>query len=296
MIRSMTGYAHKTITLSHEQEKSQIVITIKSLNSRYFEATFKIAYPLSAFETELTKRIKDTLIRGHVYVTIHMSNQQLFKGAIEPAMGTIEKYLNALKNIQKTFHIEGTISMQSIVDMPNIFNTEERQIDDENKALLLKAVDETLFALIQEQEKEGDALLLDFNKRLAIIKTELEAIALQAEKLLVAQKEKVALSLQEFINDESKLADAKKNALYALLDKIDIHEEITRFKSHLVNIGSIMKSADIEKGKRLDFTLQELSREINTMSAKCSDAGISSHAVNIKVELEKIREQAQNIV
>jgi len=88
----------------------------------------------------------------------------------------------------------------------------------------------------------------------------------------------------------------RKNALFALLDKMDIHEEIVRFKSHLKSLHHQLDSAEIEKGKRLDFTLQELGREINTIAAKCSDATIGALAINVKVELEKAREQTQNIV
>lgn len=87
-----------------------------------------------------------------------------------------------------------------------------------------------------------------------------------------------------------------RSAVYVVLDKIDIHEEITRFKSHIENLQKLIEDKKIEKGKRLDFTLQELSREINTITAKCSDAGISTRAIDIKVELEKAREQTQNIV
>ena len=113
---------------------------------------------------------------------------------------------------------------------------------------------------------------------------------------MVSQKQKINEALAELENDTSKFAEMQKNALYAILDKIDVHEEIVRFKNHLKTLLASLESSDIEKGKRIDFILQELSREINTITAKCSDATISSHAINIKVELEKAREQTQNIV
>ena len=114
--------------------------------------------------------------------------------------------------------------------------------------------------------------------------------------MLEQHKNKVHTILQEIGTDESMLAEAQKNTLYTTLDKIDIHEEIIRFKSHLHNLAQGITTDEVEKGKRLDFTLQELGREINTITAKCSDATISTHAINIKVEIEKIREQIQNIV
>jgi uncharacterized protein (TIGR00255 family) len=113
---------------------------------------------------------------------------------------------------------------------------------------------------------------------------------------MVQQKQKVTDALLEFEKDPSSLAEMQKNALYVVLDKIDVHEEIVRFKNHIQTLQNSLISKDIEKGKRIDFILQELSREINTITAKCSDGTISSHAINIKVELEKAREQTQNVV
>ena len=101
---------------------------------------------------------------------------------------------------------------------------------------------------------------------------------------------------QEFKDEQNDMADARKSAMYAMLDKIDIHEEIVRFQSHLKNLQDLLNSAGVEKGKRLDFTFQELAREINTITAKCSDSKICEQAINIKVEIEKSREQTQNIV
>ncbi len=109
-------------------------------------------------------------------------------------------------------------------------------------------------------------------------------------------KKKVHNTLQEIGADENLIANAQKSGLYSMLDKIDIHEEITRLNSHLDHVVTNLQSDEPEKGKRLDFTLQELGREINTIAAKCSDSTISTHAINVKVEIEKIREQIQNIV
>ncbi len=110
------------------------------------------------------------------------------------------------------------------------------------------------------------------------------------------QKEKVHQTLEEIKGDESTISEAQRNALYSMLDKLDLQEEITRFASHLKQIDAIIKTDAMEKGKRLDFTLQEMNREINTIAAKCSDSKISQNAINVKVEIEKVREQVQNIV
>ena len=126
---------------------------------------------------------------------------------------------------------------------------------------------------------------------------EIDLIEKNAAILMEKKKKEVAELLKKIEAEENtEKPDARKNSLYASLDKIDVHEEIVRFKSHLKNLSMQLDSTIIEKGKRLDFTLQELAREINTLTSKCSDADLSTQAINIKVELEKAREQAQNIV
>src|SRR5262249_40946322 len=102
--------------------------------------------------------------------------------------------------------------------------------------------------------------------------------------------------LKEIGSEENLVIDAQKNSLYTLLNKIDIHEEINRIESHITQLMNILNSSEIEKGKRLDFTLQELGREINTINSKAPDTVISTHAINVKVEIEKMREQVQNVV
>ncbi len=128
------------------------------------------------------------------------------------------------------------------------------------------------------------------------MKKEITAIEKRFKEQVIEHKEKLNTLMQELHADESELATARKTALYMALEKIDIHEEIVRFFSHLENLTLLLNSDDIEKGKRSDFTLQELAREINTITAKCSDARISQLAINIKVDIEKAREQVQNIV
>jgi uncharacterized protein (TIGR00255 family) len=122
--------------------------------------------------------------------------------------------------------------------------------------------------------------------------------AIEQASLLLAeeQKTKINEAIKTLEVDESQLAETRKNALYTILDKMDINEEIVRFKSHLASLKQQLAAQTPEKGKRLDFTLQELGREINTIAAKCSDARIGSQAINVKVEIEKVREQVQNLV
>ena len=211
-------------------------------------------------------------------------------------MGTVKNYASAIKKIKKEMQLTEPITLNMIVNFPNVFNVEEQGLDKQSSQAILDTTHELITALIKERTQEGKQLQRDVEARFSFMAKEIKAIEKRSKKQIEEQKEKLNKLLQELDGDESELADVRKSALYAILDKIDIHEEIVRFKSHLESISQLLKSPQLETGKRLDFTLQELAREINTITAKCSDALISKRAINIKVEIEKAREQAQNIV
>jgi len=297
MIRSMTGFATKTATIArNELSKSHVTISIKSLNSRFFETTFKMPYALSSLEHEIAKLLKEQLLRGHVFVTIHLTNPNLFKANIEPSLETIGSYIKGLHQIQEQFKIGGSITIDTLMRLPNLFGVEEQGIDEQSKTIILSTIEEVVTDLIANQEQEGRNLLKDIEHRMSIIRSEMALITDFSKKLLETHKERINQETALLLTTDDKFAEAQKNSLFAVLDKIDTHEEVIRFSSHLQNFNKVLSSSDREKGKRLDFTIQELGREINTIASKCSDAQISAHAINVKVELEKTREQIQNLV
>ncbi len=297
MIRSMTGFASKTLTLTGPSgDKTHVSINIKSLNYRFFETTFKLPHPLSYLETRLIELCKKQLTRGHVYLTIYISNPNLFRGSVEPTFNTIANYVNAINTIKSRFQITQDIQLDHILRLPDIFAVEEASVDGSIEKNIIDSIQELLDMLIRARIGEGANLEKDLRARISIMETELAAIEAAARHLITTHKEKISRIAQEQGIDVSSFAQSQQESLYALLDKMDIHEEIVRFKSHLQHMAEQLDSAEVEKGKRLDFTLQELGREINTITAKCSDATISKRAINIKVEIEKAREQVQNIV
>ena len=296
MMHSMTGFATTTFILAKDNEKSTVTMNLKTLNTRFFETTCKFPVALFHLETKIIKNLKKKLLRGHIYFTIYVSNPSIFQRTINPALSTIKEYASAINQIKKQLSILEPLSLKDILHLPNIFNIEEKGVNKESEQLILDAIDNLINQIIVARTQEGKTIVQDINERIKLIKQNMVVIEELAEQMLEQQKIKVHTTLQEIGTDENMLAEAQKNALYTILNKIDIHEEIIRFKSHLHNLAQGVTTDKIEKGKRLDFTLQELGREINTIAAKCSDAKISTHAINIKVEIEKIREQIQNIV
>jgi uncharacterized protein (TIGR00255 family) len=297
MLLSMTGFASKTAVLSLEDgSKVNVSINLKSLNSRFFELTCKVPYALSQLETDFIRILKKKLHRGHVSITMHINNMDVLKGSVEPSMNTVKGYLSATNKIKDAFNLSGELSLGSLLALPDVFNIQDKSIDEQFKTFIFTMFDELVNDLRAAQKKEGDNLKHDLIGRLTTMRQEITTIETEAARVMEKHKAKISESIKELAAQTGEASDTFRSTLYTMIDKVDIHEEIVRFNSHLKNLSSIVESSKEEKGKLLDFTLQELAREVNTIAAKCADATISGLAINIKVELEKAREQAQNIV
>jgi uncharacterized protein (TIGR00255 family) len=297
MIQSMTGFAAKSaIATGSNGKKSSISAQLKSLNSRFFELTCKVPPALNYLETVFLKKFKTRLRRGHLYLNIYVGNPQIFLSNIEPALSNIASYINALEAIKSEYKINQTITLDHILRLPSIFSSEELCGDTMIEEAVIQLIDELTSQVIVSRNNEGVDILKDLETRTTNLQKIISAIEVASHDLVQKTKEKIHAAIEKMRELQTAPEDSQNAPLYALLDKIDIHEEISRFRSHLENLTTQLQSKTDEKGKLFDFILQELVREIGTIAAKCPDATISSHAINAKVEIEKMREQVQNIV
>lgn len=295
----MTGFATSTITLSTHEGSSTINFMLKSLNGRYFEAQCKVPVAFAPLESEIIKNLKANLHRGTVIFSAYVTNPNIFKGAVQPDLTIAQSYCNAVETIKKNVSIEGTFTISDLIRQDNIFITAEKLIEENVKKEIFDAVNSLIKKLQTARSQEGAFLYNDLIQRCANITATIHNIEQRAQQVMQERKEKIQAKLKELdaqkeISEQA--TESQRNAFFYELDKIDIHEEIVRFKSHIQALQKQLDSQDKEKGRRLDFTLQELGREINTIAAKCSDAQISAYAIDTKVELEKAREQVQNVV
>lgn len=296
-MQSMTGYAIKTLLLvAKDSTQTHITLSLKSLNSRYFEVNCKLPVALQFFETELVKLFKKKLHRGTITFSIQTSNPNIFKGSVLPDLMLTKSYVRAIDAIKKETNLSGDITIADLINLPNVFIIEETILDEGLKNEISKYINDLVDQLITERAAEGAVLLKDIELRIAVIQPAIKQIEESAETLMQTRKQEINKQLSTLTKERSELVDAQRAALYFELDKIDIHEEIIRFQNHLKNFSTQLHGKETEKGRRLDFICQELSREINTIAAKCADSNISALAINVKVELEKIREQIQNVV
>lgn len=301
MVLSMTGFVAKSVPFVINNEQITVTVSIKTLNSRFCEITCKLPYVLAHIEHLIHKKLKEKLARGSVQCTIHLSSLAPFTGAVQPSLPTVAAYLDAIQTIQKKFgaqhNLSDDLSLNSIIALPHVFETPEEHLDTATRDALLAIIETLIDDVIAERKREGSALQKDLEGRVTTLRTIITELGERATIILKERRDKLQRETFDLLKNASTEAQEHHlQQLHAQLERMDIHEELVRFKAHLEHLELCLKSKEMEKGKKIDFILQELFRETNTIASKCLDAHLGSLAIASKVELEKAREQAQNIV
>lgn len=295
MLLSMTGFASKTASL-HFAEAGNVTLAVelKSINSRFFEVVSKLPSMLSSLEVKIIQQLQHKLLRGRVYLTVRFVEDGDTVGSAVLSTKAVEDYLVIAKTIKEKYNVAGELTLHDLLSLPNVFVTTRPELTQKTEEVVLDFIDKIADNLLKTRQEEGAQLEKDLRKRFEICGQQMTKIQKEAHVCIDRLKKDIEIKRQHEEGDE--LARLQLEDAYVLLNKIDVHEEITRFESHLKSVETLLESKQTDKGKRLDFILQELLRETNTTMAKCSNFDISSYCVDIKVELEKAREQVQNIV
>lgn len=301
MLRSMTGFANiseqiETSDKSGNSASVQISLEAKSVNSRYFEASVKLPQALSVFETKISSMAKQKLGRGRLFMSISMSSGSFSFEQVVFSASMAEQYASAVQTISDKFCFEGKVSATDLLRLPGVITLEKAELGKDVEDKILSLAEKLLDRLNESRGHEGDQLKADIQGRANACSQAIEKI--QARNIVVVDElKKVVSQLEASMPDEpdETLKDQIRDASHKL-DKADVSEEIVRFTSHLESLEKVLASDSAEKGKRLDFLCQELFRETNTICSKSHDLETVGFAVETKVELEKIKEQAQNVV
>jgi len=292
LIKSMTAYGRGEYT-----EGSTVFITeIKSVNNRYRDMVFRIPKTLQSFEDEIRSHIFSRIRRGRIELFIQMEkhgNEAEYD--LELNRPLVSSYLRIFKDLSEEFGIDKEIGPDYLCQIKDVILVKTEDLDmDIVKTGLQEVLGRALDSFDAMRIQEGKAIEEDFLKRLQLIGKYLDRIEVKAplvvEEYKNRLKDKIKSISQDIELDENRLT--QEVAIFA--DKCDITEEIVRARSHLNQFRHYMSIKD-SIGRRLDFLIQELNREVNTMSAKAFDSSISANVVEIKAELEKLREQAQNV-
>jgi uncharacterized protein (TIGR00255 family) len=294
----MTGFCTKNITLTTPQgERVECTLLLKSLNGKLFEISCKFPFVLMHLEHEIIKKLKAKLVRGSVYMVAQISNPASLKTAVVFSPQIVEQYIGILSDLKKRYDLQGQLTVSDLIHLPNIFSFHEEFVDHEVAATVLKAIDELADQMMAVRAQEGAQLEVDLLQRLAAIKTLFAEVETRAVDVIKMRREQLLENAQTLIAQQSSEArDSQLAALQVQLNRFEVNEEIVRFKTHGESLAKTIADKATEKGKKIDFLLQELFREINTLTAKANDAAISTLAISIKIELEKAREQAQNVL
>lgn len=290
MISSMTGYGRA------EKYKDDFVIEaeIKSLNSRYLDISVKLPKNFSQKEFEIRDLLRSKFSRGKLGLFLAIRKEGMNGKSSFLDMELLQQVVTSLEKIKTTAKLEQPVTLEHLLSMQSLFLTDSILDPEEEFGLVKDVVDEAIANLIEMRKREGKELSDDMLQRLAVIENVTEEIIAE-NKISINEyfdkiTEKAKQLTEEFINDE-----ARYNTELALLtEKYDITEECVRLKSHIKLFQETLKKAT-DAGRKLNFICQEMNREANTINSKTVSSVISHKGIIIKEELEKIREQVQNI-
>ncbi len=289
MVHSMTGFGRGT----SRDPGGIVTVEIQSVNNRFLDVTVRGGREAAALERRIRERVQERLERGKV--TISLAVQGSIDEAPQADVGKARAYLDALKVLQRELDLPGEVDIGLLAGWRDIIGG---PVDEASEEELWErtepALQQALAMLVEMREREGDALAADTRERLARLETALGTIGERSGGRTKAYADRLRTRIAELLEegglDEERLYH--EVALYA--DRIDISEECTRLTSHLEHARTIMNGPDAA-GRRLNFLLQEIHREVNTLGSKANDHGISHLVVGMKEELERMREQVQNI-
>lgn len=291
MIKSMTGYGKSEVSTPD----GRVSVELRSVNHRYGEINIKLPRQLLALEGELRKRVSDRLKRGKIDLFVQF--ETVAGGAQLPQVNLLmaKAYHDAFESINHLLGIYEPVSIDLIVSQKDVLTSREVTTDlDRIAEELYTVLDSAVAGLESMRLREGEALALEISERISQISSRVEKIADRAPFAVAANTERLRERINRLLGetplDEQRLAQE----VSILADKMEITEELVRLRSHFRQFQDLMTLSE-PVGRKLDFLLQELNREVNTIGSKANDAEISADVVELKSELEKVREQVQNV-
>ena len=295
MVKSMTGYGRGI----YSDEQRSITVEIKAVNHRYCDISVKMPRRYSFAEEKIKAAAKEVLMRGKIEIGVSIDNFGKSETDVNLNLDAAKRYYDALTELGQNFDLsgDGQISLSLLAGMTDVLTTVPAAEDEgEFGRELMTALGEALTGISEMRAVEGEKLAADLLKRAAIMENTKNAIAERAPKIEVEYKERLHTRINELLDGSVEISEerlALEAAVFA--DKSNITEELVRLGSHIDQLRSFINSEEEAVGKKIDFLVQEMNREANTIGSKANDMEITSRMLELKAEIEKIREQVQNI-
>ncbi|HUY15601.1 MAG TPA: YicC/YloC family endoribonuclease [Terriglobia bacterium] len=297
MIRSMTGYATGRV----EEGDFSLGVTLRSINHRFLDLQLRLAVGLESLEPEIRRQIQAQVSRGHLELTVTLERPS--SDSLRVDRKVLASYISALESIRAEFSLQAGVDLAGLLRAPGVLAAGEPEIPAlqlvKIREALIPLLTETLGRLNEMRRREGAALERDLRARLDKLALEIASAERLSEKVVVLYQRRLERRVRDLIG--SAAVDSSRLAQEATLlaSRSDIAEEVMRFRTHVEEARRLLEESP-EVGKKLDFLLQEMNREANTLLSKTTDVpevgrAIAAHAIEMKTEVEKLREQAQNI-
>ena len=291
MVSSMTGFGRGKVS----GDEFNITVEIKSVNHRYFEYSSRIPRAFQFLDDSLKALCQQKISRGKVEISVQYENTSSNSIELSVNQAYADAYIDALHKFAKSYKLKDDIKASSIVGNTEIFTVKKRDVDEELvKKLVTEAASMAIDNFINSRAAEGERMVADVKGRAEYILKQVEFVETRSPQTVKEYREKIEQKIKELIGDiqidEQRLLT--ETAIYA--DKIAVAEETVRLRSHIQSLCSLLDEGGVI-GRKLDFIVQEMNRETNTIGSKCQDMEITKVVVDIKSEIEKIREQIQNI-
>ena len=291
MIRSMTGYGRDQ-QLLHGRS---ITVEIRSVNHRYFEFSCRAPRGCAFLEDRLKRSLQSAISRGKVEVSLTLQTIESRHTSVAVDHALAGQYLTALRALGEEYSLPDDLTLSSVARLPDVFTLCRDEEDEEELAAdVLQVLQNALDRFVAMREAEGERLRADVLSRVITMEEHLSFVEERSPQTVIEYRARLTAKLTELLNgavpDEARILT--EAAIVA--DRLAVDEETVRLRSHFAQLRRIMESAE-PVGRKLDFLVQEMNRETNTIGSKCSDTAIAGHVVEMKSEIEKIREQIQNI-
>lgn len=293
MIRSMTGYGEA----EREDAAGHLRLEVKTVNHRFFNTNIKTPHGFDRLERDLTEVFRGHLSRGHVAATLSIDRRASeATGGVNVDLERARGYKEALEAVQKELAIPGMVDLGMLARFGDIFRAPEPQTLAVEAEVVREMAEEAVRGVVALREAEGARLHDDLAGRLDVMATHLDAVAARAPERLSREKERLREAIRELTEQVEVDEDRLAREIAYLADRWDLNEEIVRFRSHIVLFREALDADSAEPvGKRLGFLVQEMHREANTIGSKANDQQITEASMALKEEIERLREQVENV-
>ena len=291
MIRSMTGYGSADL----EHDGQRLTAEIRSVNHRFCDVSLRGPKIVGLFEDQVRQLIQERFSRGKFNITVSWSGVGETGEVLRVNESVTDRYVSLLEQLRQRYHLDSGIDMRTLAQLPDVFTWEHTALsDDETWSLVKAVVSKACDNMEAMKAREGQALLRDLEHRLKILREQLDVVSMRAPVRPAEAKERLMARVKSLLGDieMDPIRIAQEVAL--MVDRLDCTEECVRLAAHIDQFRSLIDGSELA-GRKLNFLLQEMNREANTIGSKSNDVAITRAVIVIKEEIERLREQVQNV-